>query len=224
MSKRAPFTDKELYEYSDIHLKYEVDMLTWTAAMYFYLNAHAVLDGDTLPIVLKNGLLESFVVHARNLTEFLYHPPKEGLITARDYLDETTLTKARPQQSELLKRAYGKASEEAVHLSADRIERYRKALLGTDLWSYGDIASDILHALSAIVPVIPSAKFSTALRHYLSQPDLFLPVVDVARRQAATGNTDRVTFSLPDPMGYAKSPLPLRTAPSVRGHTGPVKH
>jgi hypothetical protein len=224
MRKRAPFTDKELYEYSDIHLKYEVDMLKWTASMYRYLSAPAILDSDSLPTILKNSLLESFVMHARSLTEFLYHSPKEGLVTAREYLDEHTLNLVRPEQSELLKRAYGKASEEAVHLSADRIERYRNTLLGTDLWSYLDIARDILQALIAIVPSIPPTKFSTALRHDLSHSPLFMPMVDVALGRDASGKTDRVTFLLPDPMGHTRPPLTFGTAPSVRGYTGPVKH
>jgi hypothetical protein len=77
-------TDAELLEYSREHLDYEVWMLEETAGRLL----HAPLHFDR---VIKNTVVESFTIHARALTAFLYpdqcrHHPTD--VAADDYVTE----------------------------------------------------------------------------------------------------------------------------------------
>jgi hypothetical protein len=73
-----PFNDSYLMEYSAEHVAYEFDMFLWSARLG---TSRTPLNAPTNDDVknLNNALIEAFVVHLRNVIEFLYppKPPKE---------------------------------------------------------------------------------------------------------------------------------------------------
>jgi hypothetical protein len=62
-----PYSDEQLLDYSKKHLLYELQMFDWTA--------HNLPKDKGLHL---SALLESFVVHLRNLIDFFYTEPRKG--------------------------------------------------------------------------------------------------------------------------------------------------
>ena len=70
---------------------------------------------------LSNVLIESFVVHLRNLIDFLYlDAPKKTDIVAADFCAAGVWQSARPSISPVLERARTRANKEIAHLTTDR--------------------------------------------------------------------------------------------------------
>jgi hypothetical protein len=66
------------------HLPYELDMLE-RAFVILHLEKFTELRKDAF---LRNAVIEAFWTHARNLVEFLMHPPNadaDGTVSARDF-------------------------------------------------------------------------------------------------------------------------------------------
>src|SRR5690242_15307593 len=82
---RRPFTDDAyLYSYSHVHVFYEVDHFLWVANL---IDKGALIRGSS-PMRVKNILVEAFVLHFRNVIDFLY--PRDRVrtddVTARDFI------------------------------------------------------------------------------------------------------------------------------------------
>jgi hypothetical protein len=116
--RMRPRSNAELLEHSRVHLRYEL----W---MFLRLGRHLpeVPDPeDEHGKVVGNALVESFVVHLRNLIMFLY-PEKVGPydITSVDFFPDPTLWEAiRPRVSGTLLTARDRAHREIVHLTTAR--------------------------------------------------------------------------------------------------------
>ncbi len=82
---------------------------------------HSNLASDPL---LRNALLESFVIHFRALVDFLYRPKNahpDGM-AAEDFLgDKTDWTEARPTISPILDSSRHGAHKEIAHLTYARL-------------------------------------------------------------------------------------------------------
>ena len=106
-------TEEELRKASD-HLHYEYWMLHSTAA--------GLESGIADQVLLKNALIESFVVHVRAMIDFLYpNGPKNDAVIAADYFRaQGEWEKLRPDQSEILKKAKKRADKEIAHLTYAR--------------------------------------------------------------------------------------------------------
>ena len=119
MARTRPLSDSELLAYSQEHLRYEL----W---MFLRL-------GEFLPDlpdpqnprekVIANALIESFVVHLRNLIGFLYPDKVASLdVIAEDYFSDSELWELiRPQISRTLHEARDRAHREIAHLTTARI-------------------------------------------------------------------------------------------------------
>jgi hypothetical protein len=89
---------------------------------------------------LSNALIESFVVHLRNVTNFLYlDKPKATDVVAADSFDPGVWTSLRPAISATLKNARVRANKEVAHLTTDRISGSppRKA------WDFGGLGTEM---------------------------------------------------------------------------------
>ena len=79
MATRIGYTDQQLLDYSQEHLRYELHMFRWVA--------------EHLPEekgFLLSALLESFAIHLRNLIEFFYTEPNNARnddLVAADFFD-----------------------------------------------------------------------------------------------------------------------------------------
>jgi len=67
---------------------------------------------------LHDALLESFVVHLRNLIDFFYRDGQGNDVVAKDFFDKPS--KWSPRESKLLKNAHTRANKELSHLTAVR--------------------------------------------------------------------------------------------------------
>jgi hypothetical protein len=123
-------------------LKYEVWML-WSL-----VNILAIDNQGTG--VIHNALLESFLIHARILIEFLYkNEPHKDTVRASQYFTPDSLWESiRPPQTELLKETEKDAHKLLAHLTYTRLERKTQ-------WPYIKIADDIeavLHVFRENLP------------------------------------------------------------------------
>jgi hypothetical protein len=123
--KRTPPASSDLQDMSE-HVSYEIDMLVETATK--------LLDLPKADQVTHNALVESFLIHMRQLVHFFYvDPDLDTDIAATDYL--AAWPGKRPLRTETLKRLAGATSKKAVHLTVDRLTKmdYEVREAGHDL-------------------------------------------------------------------------------------------
>ena len=127
---------------------YERDMLLFTVMLE--------VRNPTLSGCSANIVLESLLVHARNLREFLYGPlpPRSGppkapgdddVISEDFFRKPARWAKARPQQTDRLLRMGKLANKHLAHITYDRV--FRRPLDQNPVWQVGLIAYDLLIAL-----------------------------------------------------------------------------
>src|SRR4051812_31732976 len=88
------------------------------------------LAAELLDFVARNADIESFVLHVRILTQFLYpNKPKPGDVIAADYFERPAAwSDVRPKQlPKQLKRVIARGSEEVAHLSFARLGKAEDA-------------------------------------------------------------------------------------------------
>ena len=130
-------TDKELLEYSKEHLCYEIWMLLEVGKIE-----------NTFGQVFTNMVIESFVVHLRNLITFLY--PTSSVhstdISAKDFFINPDIWESkRPSLSQILENARNRAHKEMGHLTTERItgaDDPKKA------WNRSELINEIVPILS----------------------------------------------------------------------------
>jgi len=110
-----PRTDAELFGAST-HVHYEWDMFRSVVAELGVLPPNALLQ--------TNALLESFVIHLRNMIDFLW--PAEGAhdddVIAAHFFDEPLYWNGiRPDISDTLSAARSRANKEIAHLTYSRL-------------------------------------------------------------------------------------------------------
>jgi len=123
-------------------LKYEVWML-WSLA-----NILATDNQDKG--VIHNALLESFLIHARILIEFLYknQPYKDTVRASQYFTSDSPWKSIRPPKTELLEKTEKDAHKYLAHLTYTRLQRKRK-------WPYIKIANDIKAVLQVFYENLP---------------------------------------------------------------------
>ncbi len=113
-----------------VALKYEVWML-WSLANFLATDNKG-------KGVIHNALLESFLIHARILIEFLYkNKPYKDTVRASQYFTSDSPWKSiRPKKTELLEKTEKDAHKQLAHLTYTRLQGKRE-------WPYIEIANDI---------------------------------------------------------------------------------
>ena len=175
MKSPHSLSDEELCDYADHHLSFEIDMLLWSSGVMATLGS--LKQEGLLAWACNSAMLNTFALHSRNLTDFLYlrasGRDRKTDIIVQDYIDEATLSNHLPPITPLLEEAKKKADKQAAHLSLDRIQ-YEQSGKG---WQFINIATDIMTAFRAIAPVFPGNRISDSLRQRLLKPDLMIPQV-----------------------------------------------
>lgn len=136
----ANLTNEEAYQYSELHICYELDMLRWSTSAL--LNIKKDTDStDPNLIFIKNAIIETFAIHSRNLIDFLFPPIKthKSDVTIRDYLDDIG-NQQIPECRGILDEARTKAHKQVAHLTTERIS-YETT--GKE-WKYLDIYNGII--------------------------------------------------------------------------------
>ena len=122
--------------------EYEVWML-WSLANILAINNQG-------KGVIHNALLESFLMHARILIEFLYknQPYKDTVRASQYFTSDSPWKSIRPQKTDLLKETEEDAHKYLAHLTYTRLQRKRK-------WPYIKIANDIKSVLQVFYENLP---------------------------------------------------------------------
>lgn len=140
MKKRTP-------ENAATFVKYEYDMFCHLAALL----KSGIVRG-LLSQIIYNSVLESFLIHTRNMCDFLYNKKNGDNICADDYMDKWTKkmhTKAGKSQEECkcnlcldcpyTGRNYSRISKSLAHMSSERI-LYE---IQGKVWDVGVISEEI---------------------------------------------------------------------------------
>jgi hypothetical protein len=116
-----PYKDAYLYSYSGEHLFYEIETLFGLANIFASGNdIHTSSPADTQ--LVDMALIESSVIHARNIIEFLYpRRVRKTDVVAADFLNSGEWVRIRPAISESLLAARDRANREIAHLTSSRI-------------------------------------------------------------------------------------------------------
>jgi hypothetical protein len=162
----------ELRTASDKSICYELDMLNETAD---------ILQKGQADKVLHDALLESFLLHARNLYEF-FNPTqfikgKEDSVIADDFLDvPNSLGKADISSFDK-----DKANNLLTHISYSRAAEY----LDDEGWPYLKIQEEINTAMKIFVEKVDNSKIGDKLRSYKFTLKSNIPIPDAV---ASTGD------------------------------------
>ena len=173
-------SDKELIEYADYHICYEIDMLYWSTSILISI---AESRGKViLPQIFNNIALEAFAIHSRNLIDFLYlggtKKDQPTDIIVQDYLEYSIIERYLPPISQLLLEAKVKANKQAAHLTVDRIQ-YEKSGKG---WKYLEILSEIMGSFSVI-----STNFTCSTTGEIFRDKIIKPIIELPRIELCTG-------------------------------------
>ena len=124
-------TTEELQRILSNLKKYEVWMM-WSLT-------HILAADNQGQGVIHNALVESFLIHARLLIEFLYRDTqmKDDDALAKDFFSPATKWQGiRPVKSRLLEETTQAANKHLVHLTYTRLQKKKR-------WPYIEIANDI---------------------------------------------------------------------------------
>ncbi len=157
-------TDQELRDYSADHLFYEMWMFCETGAR---LVRDPSVHNDP---VVKNALIESFTVHARSLTMFLF--PKEGKklpddVTSDEYVDDVQQWRhARgPTIPPDLERVIQRTGKEIAHLTSKR----HPAGDPQKVWGPKPIVQAFLQPLLLFATHVPAGRLDVSVIDFISK-------------------------------------------------------
>ncbi len=139
------FDDTDLLAYSAEHIAYEVGMFFGMADM---LSSSKKIGSSSSAdaIRLNFAMIEAFVIHLRNLIDFLYSDrPKPTDIIAADFC--ATWQTERPIISPVLKNARVRANKELAHLTTNRLAGSPPA----KQWEFSVLAGEISSLLHLFV-------------------------------------------------------------------------
>lgn len=128
----CPLRADEFLPYSGEHICYEFGM--------FLCLAEELSSGTEFRSQIRNALIESFVIHTRNIISFLYPKCiKEEDVVAKYFFDNDLWDSIRPQLSQTLKDARDRAHKEIAHLTIRRKDGSDKS----KAWDFRSIADDL---------------------------------------------------------------------------------
>lgn len=155
-----PYTDAYLLEYSHEHVFYEVDMFMWLAQVCGGgAKIGAASPADTTRV--SNVLIESFVVHLRNVVDFLFlDEPQRTDIVAADFCADGAWHSVRPAISPVLKKARIRAHKEIAHLTSDRLPGSSPE----KQWKFRELAAEVQPILRLFSKIALDGRLSDRVR------------------------------------------------------------
>jgi hypothetical protein len=136
------------------HIHYEFWMLISTA--------QALASNISAQGWLQNALLESFVIHLRALSDFLYADPKnQDDVLAGDFFSPGEWLKLRPAEPGLLKKARMRANKEVAHLTYVRLN----VATENKPWMFAEIAHAIHSVMCIFLQSVPKHLLSEEWSH-----------------------------------------------------------
>lgn len=147
-------TDQQKKEFLAEHFRYEVDMLCYSAYKLEQIGGKIGAD--------MNMALETFNLHARNLTEFFYHGSKKYQSDARAYdffEDKKIWEAARPQKTSNIANLMTRTGREMAHLTYLRIS----GIPPEKSWHVDKLNYEILKVVKSFLENLPGIYLSAEL-------------------------------------------------------------
>lgn len=172
-------TNEELTKYSGAHLLYELKMFWWLTGAITYMEGY-----------MHDALLESWVVHLRNLINFLCRPPDKDDVIAEDFFDDPAAWSRN--ESDKLKTGRERANKELSHVTEQRKYTGEK----DKGWDVDGLFREIWDIAREFASRASGAKLHSDVRQLLraARPELMIVLGNV-EHSTATVNRSVVLFS-----------------------------
>ena len=148
--------DSAVLAHKSFHVAYEIDMLRGGVVWLHNKRGADVFE--------KNAVLESFLIHVRNLIYFLWTdvPAKPDDMLAVDFFEDASVWKSkRPPKSALLQDAYLLTHKQVAHLTYSRpVDPDERE------WAPGSIFQDIAAVSQLFVDCVPPDRVHPDLRRF----------------------------------------------------------
>ena len=167
-SHKTLLSESELMAYSAEHLRYEMQMFFATAQI---LSRMSLSDNSSdLEKICSNAYMESFVIHLRNLSEFLYPKrSKKNSVIAEDFFtNPMDWKRLRPKESKVLQHARERSHRELAHLTSDRLNVTPSA----KQWAFIALATEIKCLLETFANSAYPARIDACIKTILASTDL----------------------------------------------------
>lgn len=123
---------------ASFHLNYEINMLFISRVALSEAKNNA--SGAIKNGYLLNAILESFLIHARNLIDFFYlDSPRPDDVVAEHFIKNWN--RQRPPVTDLLKNTKSQANKHLAHLT------YQRRSLDQPSWAFERIERDLINVL-----------------------------------------------------------------------------
>lgn len=157
-------SDQELRQYSREHVHYEL----WMFLRLGQYLMESPQPGDDQGRVIRNAVIESFVIHLRNLIAFLYsvRVQTKDIIAADYFLDAGNWYTKRPPISRELRVARERSHKEIIHLTTERIS-------GTPPqkgWPVSALVREIKQLMGSFADLASTERLDPAIQKVISQP------------------------------------------------------
>jgi hypothetical protein len=148
--RTVDLSDSELKAFSGEHLRYELQLLLFTGQQ---------LGRGPIP-VMRSVLIESFVIHLRNLIDFFYTPrSKEDDVIAEDFCPGWN-----ESISNTLKGAKERANKELSHITLGR----KSGLDPSKPWDVGALYQEVHEVATRFAVKASPAKLSAEVPKWLA--------------------------------------------------------
>lgn len=157
-------SDQELQQYAREHIHYELWMFL-RLGQYLMEAPQPVGDQDR---VIRNAVIESFVIHLRNLIAFLYsvRVQTKDIIAADYFRDADDWYAKRPQISRELRVARERSHKEIIHLTTERIS-------GTPPqkgWPVTALVREIKELMRLFAELASAERVDPAIQRVITEP------------------------------------------------------
>ena len=173
-TQRHNLTDPELLEYSRKHVHYEIAMFFGLANILSQI-PQPDLGTPVTTRISHHALLESFIVHLRNVLLFLYpYDSQTGDIISDDFFVDPIQEwkRKRPKEEVALRVARDRASKEVSHLTIHRRDDADPA----KPWQFLELAKLVKAVFDEFVENASSKKLDSKVTALVKSIDLTTPV------------------------------------------------
>jgi len=172
------------------------------------------------PSFLRSALLESFLIHLRNLIDFFYTQPSDALtddLVAGDFFDPPS-TWDPGMMPKSLKDARGRANKEVSHITQKRKERADP----TKPWPVADLFNEIGVVAQKFAAEASSKKLHPSITTWLkADPQMAVTLMNAASTSSSNATVGSIGLSLgvvssskvTGPVGQGGLPIPGRRTP-----------
>ncbi len=156
-------TEDELRQFSANHLLYELEML-------FFVSEILLLERFRSPEssqdnIIKNALIESFTIHLRGMTDFLYRQRRQpDDVLADNYVRDVEEWRARRgEMPEGLRVAVQRTGKEIAHLTT---KRYADGAAEKH-WSPQELTKAVVAPLKRFVAAVPPERLDFGVQFFI---------------------------------------------------------